>query len=215
VHDAWPYILLGLLGAYHGINPAMGWLFAVALGMQERSRRAVLRSLLPIAIGHECSIVLVAIVVVGLGLITDTHLLHLGAGLALIAFGVFRFIKPRAHFRWTKLRVNRRELTVWSFLMSTAHGAGLMVAPVLIGAGATAQAATDHDVEHVQAAVISPLAGGLSLLLHVASMMAVMAVVALVVYEKLGVAIVRQAWLNTEWLWASAFVMAGFVTLFT
>jgi hypothetical protein len=217
VHDAWPYILLGLLGAYHGINPAMGWLFAVALGMQERSRRAVLRSLLPIAIGHECSIVLVAVLVVGLGLVADTHVLHVAAGMSLIAFGIFRFVRPRAHFRWgAKLRVNRRELGWWSFLMSTAHGAGLMVAPVLIGAGATAaEAAPDHDLEHVHAAMISPAAGGLALLLHVASMMLVMAIVSVVVYEKLGVAILRQAWLNTEWLWAGAFVMAGFVTLFT
>src|SRR3954452_10039429 len=110
MHDACPYILLGLLGAYHGINPAMGWLFAVALGMQERSRKAVLRSLLPIAIGHECSIVLIAALVLGLGLLADSTALHVGAGLSLIAFGVFRFIKPRAHFRWTKMRVNRREL---------------------------------------------------------------------------------------------------------
>jgi hypothetical protein len=216
VSNAWPYILLGLLGAYHGINPAMGWLFAVALGMQERSRRAVVRSLLPIAIGHECSIALVAVLVVVLGLVADTHTLHLAAGFALIGFGIFRFVRPRAHFRWTKLRVNRRELGWWSFLMSTAHGAGLMVAPVLIGAGATAaEASPDHDLEHVHAAMISPLGGGLALLLHVGSMMAVMAVVAIVVYEKLGVAIVRQAWLNTEWIWASAFVLAGFVTLFT
>jgi len=217
VGDLWPYILLGLLGAYHGINPAMGWLFAVALGMQERSRRAVLRSLLPIAIGHECSIVLVAVLVVGLGLLADTHVLHVGAGIALIAFGVFRFVRPRAHIRRTKLRVNRRELGWWSFLMSTAHGAGLMVAPVLIGAGAagTAEASTDHELEHVHAAMVSPLAGGVALLLHVASMMLVMAIVAVVVYEKLGVAILRQAWLNMEWLWAGAFVLAGFVTLFT
>jgi hypothetical protein len=215
VDSFWPYVLLGLLGAYHGLNPAMGWLFAVALGMQERSRRAVLRSLVPIAIGHECSIVLVAVLVVGLGLLADTHALHVGAGIALIAFGAFRFVRPRAHFRWTRLRVNRRELGWWSFLMSTAHGAGLMVAPVLIGAGAAEAAASDHDVAHVQAAVISPLGGGLALLLHVASMMAVMAVVAVVVYEKLGVAILRSAWVNTEWLWAGAFVLAGVVTLFT
>src|ERR1700750_540408 len=189
--DAWAFVLLGLLGAYHGLNPAMGWLFAVGLGLQERSRRAVLRSLLPIAIGHEISIVLIAALVLGLGVVADSTVLHVTAGIALIGFGVFRFVKPHAHFRWTKLRVNRRELSLWSFLMSTAHGAGLMVAPVLIGAGATAQAAcNDHDVEHVQAAVISPVAGGLSLLLHVVSMMAVMAVVSLVVYEKLGVAIV-------------------------
>jgi hypothetical protein len=184
--------------------------------MQERSRRAVLRSLLPIAIGHECSIALVALLVVVLGIVADTHVLHLLAGVSLVAFGVFRFVKPRAHFRWTKLRVNRRELGWWSFLMSTAHGAGLMVAPVLIGVGTTtAQAAPDHDLEHVHAAMISPLGGGLALLLHVASMMAVMAVVAVVVYEKLGVAIVRSAWVNTEWLWASAFVLAGIVTFFT
>ncbi len=215
MEQLWPYILLGLLGAYHGLNPAMGWLFAVALGMQERSRRAVLRSLVPIAIGHEASIVLVAVVVVGLGLLADTHALHVGAGVALIAFGVFRFAKPRAHFRWTKLQVNRRELGWWSFLMSTAHGAGLMVAPVLIGAGATAEASANDSVEHVQGVLEAPLMGGLALLLHVALMMLVMAVVAVVVYEKLGVAILRQAWLNTEWLWAGAFVLAGFVTLFT
>ena len=123
----------------------MGWLFAVALGMQERSRRAVLRSLVPIAIGHECSIVLVAILVVGLGLLADTHALHVGAGIALIAFGIFRFARPRAHFRWTKLQVNRRELGWWSFLMSTAHGAGLMVAPVLIGVGAAAARRPSDD----------------------------------------------------------------------
>ena len=214
--DLWPYVLLGLLGAYHGLNPAMGWLFAVALGMQERSRRAVLRSLVPIAIGHEASIVLVAVLVVGLGVFADAQALHVGAGIALIAFGIFRFARPRAHFRWTKLRVNRRELGWWSFLMSTAHGAGLMVAPVLIGAGAASSAtASEHDVAHVREAVISPLAGGLALLLHVAAMMLVMAVVAVVVYEKLGVAVLRSAWLNTDWLWAGAFVMAGVITLFT
>ncbi len=213
----WPYVLLGLLGAYHGLNPAMGWLFAVALGMQERSRRAVLRSLLPIAIGHELSIVLVAVVVVGLGLLGDTQALHLGAGVALIAFGIFRFVRPHAHFRWTKLQVNRRELGWWSFLMSTAHGAGLMVAPVIIGAGSTgtAAAATDEDLHHVNLAIDNPLGGGIALFLHLASMLVVMAIVAVVVYEKLGVAILRQAWLNTEWLWAGAFVLAGFVTLFT
>src|ERR1044071_2893234 len=151
--DTLPLVLLGLLGAYHGLNPAMGWLFAVGLGLQERSRRAVLHSLLPIAFGHECSIVLIAALVLGLGVVADSMVLHVGAGVALIAFGLFRFIKRHAHFRWTKMRVNRRELSWWSFLMATAHGAGLMVAPVLIGAGAASQAsASEHDVEHVQAA---------------------------------------------------------------
>jgi hypothetical protein len=217
LHDVWPYILLGLLGAYHGINPAMGWLFAVAIGMQERSRRAVVRSLWPIAVGHECSIVLIAALVLGLGLFTDSSALHVGAGIALIVFGIFRFIKPHAHFRWTRMTVNRRELGWWSFLMSTAHGAGLMVTPVLISAEAatSARASSDHEIQHVQNASMSLLGSGFALMLHVASMILVMGVVAVVVYEKLGVAIVRQAWLNTEWLWAGAFVLAGVVTLFT
>jgi hypothetical protein len=212
--DLWALLVIAALGAYHGLNPAMGWLFAVALGMQDRDRRAVLRALPPIAIGHELSLVLVVAVVLGLGLLADPSVLRLAAGIALILFGIFRFWKPRAHFRWTTMQVNRRELAWWSFLMSTAHGAGLMVAPVLIGAGATAQAA-DHDLDHVQAAVLSPVAGGLALLLHVATMMLVMGVVAVVVYEKLGVAVLRQAWVNTEWLWAGAFVLAGVITLFT
>jgi hypothetical protein len=216
VSSLWPWILLGLLGAYHGINPAMGWLFAVSIGMQERSRRAVLRSLLPIALGHECSIVLVAVLVLGLGLLTDTTVLHLAAGIALVAFGVFRFLKPRAHFRWTKMRVNRRELSWWSFLMSTAHGAGLMVAPVLIGASATSTAqASDHELTHVQMASQNIPLGALALVMHIATMVLVMGVIAVVVYEKLGVAILRQAWINTEWVWAGAFVLAGLLTLFT
>ena len=69
---AWPWILMALLGAYHGLNPAMGWLFAVALGMQERRRSAVLRALGPIALGHELAIVAVAALVLGLGLLADS-----------------------------------------------------------------------------------------------------------------------------------------------
>ena len=116
MHQLWPWILLGLLGAYHGLNPAMGWLFAVALGMQEGDRKAVVRALPAIAIGHEASILVIAVLVLGLGLITDPSALHLGAGVALIAFGLFRFIKPRAHFRWVmRGNVGRRELAGWSF----------------------------------------------------------------------------------------------------
>ena len=235
--QGWAFVLLGLLGAYHGLNPAMGWLFAVGLGLQERSRRAVLRSLLPIALGHECSILLIAALVLGLGVVADSTALHVGAGVALMAFGIFRFVKPRAHFRWTKMRVNRRELSWWSFLMSTAHGAGLMVAPVLIGAGAASSAQADqmqmppgmsmpgmsmsspvshdHELAHVHDAALSLPGSALGLLLHVTSMVLVMGVVAVVVYDRLGVRVLRRAWLNTEWLWAGAFVLAGVVTLFT
>ena len=213
----WPWVLLGLLGAYHGLNPAMGWLFAVALGMQERDRGAVLRALPAIAIGHEASILLVALLVLGLGVITDPAALHLGAGVALIAFGLFRFVKPRAHFRWVKGTVNRRELTWWSFLMSTAHGAGLMVAPVLIGAGAATDAAasSDHAIAAVQEDGLSIPGSLLGITLHVGAMLAVMGAVALLVYDHVGVSVLKKAWLNLDWVWAGAFVLAGVLTLFT
>ena len=216
-HDLWPWVLLGLLGAYHGLNPAMGWLFAVALGMQERDRGAVLRALPAIAIGHEASIMLVALLVLGLGVITDPSVLHLGAGIALVAFGLFRFVKPRAHFRWVKGTVNRRELTWWSFLMSTAHGAGLMVAPVLIGAGAATDAAasSDHAIAAVQENGLSIPGSMLGITLHVGAMLAVMAVVALMVYDHVGVSVLKKAWINLDWVWAGAFVLAGVLTMFT
>src|SRR5206468_361083 len=139
------WLTLAGLGAYHGLNPAMGWLFAVSQGLQSGERRAVVRSFLPIAAGHEAAVVVVAVLVLGLGAVTDPAVLHVGAAVVLIAFGFFRFARPRAHPRWTTMRVTRGELTWWSFLMSSAHGAGLMVAPVLLG-GATASASEGHDL---------------------------------------------------------------------
>lgn len=201
------------LGAYHGLNPAMGWLFAVSRGMQERSRRAVLRSLGPIALGHELSIALVAVIVLVLSATIDLGALRIGAAVVLVAFGIFRFAKPRAHPRWTSMRVSDRELMWWSFLMSSAHGAGLMIAPVLIGLkGASASDA--H--EHADVAMLTDVGlgtGALGLMIHVGAMVAVMAFVAVLVYDRLGVAILRSAWLNTDHLWAGAFVLAGGLTL--
>jgi hypothetical protein len=213
--DVWPWVTLIALGAYHGLNPAMGWLFAVSRGMQERSRRAVVRSLLPIAIGHELALVVVAAVVLLAAEVVDPGALHVAAAAVLLAFGIFRFVRPRAHPRWTTMRVNGRELTLWSFLMSSAHGAGLIVAPVLIGIG-SASASTDAE-EHVPAGadVASLAADGVGLVLHVAAMVLVMGVVAVLVYDRLGVAVLRKAWLNTDQLWAAAFIVAAAITLFT
>src|SRR5262249_17520765 len=152
---------LAALGAYHGVNPAMGWLFAVSRGMQDRSRRAVARSLVPIAIGHEASIALVAVLVLLLSTSTDPTGLRIGAAAALIAFGICRFVKPRAHFRWTSMRVSDRELGMWSFLMSTAHGAGLMVAPIVLGLEASRSHGHD-DMAMLSSAPISITAVGVA-----------------------------------------------------
>ena len=206
------WLTLAGLGVYHGVNPAMGWLFAVSRGMQERSRRAVLRSLVPIAIGHEASIALVALLVLGLSTTTDPKALRIGAAAALVAFGIFRFVKPRAHFRWTSMRVSDRELGMWSFLMSTAHGAGLMVAPVILGLRESRSGGGGHDD-------MAMLAGGplditaVGLAVHVGAMIVVMGAIAYFVYARVGLQILRRAWLNTDQVWAGAFVLAGLVTL--
>jgi hypothetical protein len=212
--DAAWLTLVGL-GAYHGVNPAMGWLFAVSRGMQERSRRAVLRSLVPIAIGHEMSIALVAALVAGVSVVADSSTLRIVAAAALVCFGVFRFWKPRAHFRWTSMRVTDRELTIWSFLMSTAHGAGLMVAPVLIGLQGTIDRAhvRSHDQADIGLLGGSLGTGAVGIALHVLAMVAVMGVVAVVVYDRLGLKVLRTTWLNTDRLWAAAFLMAAVITL--
>ncbi len=203
------WLTLAGLGVYHGVNPAMGWLFAVSRGMQERSRRAVLRSLVPIAIGHEASIALVAALVLGLSTTTDPQELRIGAAVALVAFGIFRFIKPRAHFRWTSMRVSDRELGMWSFLMSTAHGAGLMVAPVILGLQASSH--SHDDMAMLSGGPIDIAAVGIAV--HVLAMLVVMGLIAFFVYERVGLQILRRAWLNTDQVWAGAFVLAGLVTL--
>jgi hypothetical protein len=213
-HGAAWLTLIGL-GAYHGVNPAMGWLFAVSRGMQERSRRAVLRSLVPIAIGHEMSIALVAALVVGLSVVADSSTLRLIAAGTLFAFGIFRFVKPHAHFRWTSMRVSDRELTLWSFLMSTAHGAGIMVAPVIIGLESSIDrsGAKAHDRADLSLLDASLGVGAVGIALHVLAMLAVMGVVAVLVYDRLGLKVLRTAWINTDGLWAGAFVLAAFITL--
>jgi hypothetical protein len=83
------------------------------------------------------------------------------------------------------------------------------------GMDMTSAVAHDHELAHVQSASLSLPGSALGLLLHVTSMILVMGVVAVVVYDRVGVAVLRRAWVNTEWLWAGAFVLAGVVTLFT
>jgi hypothetical protein len=205
----WQWAGLGVLGAYHGINPAMGWLFAVALGLQERRRSAVLRALPAIAVGHEVSIALVVALVSGLQLIADPTGLRLLAAAALLLFGLFKLVRPRAHPRWVGMRVTGRDLVLWSFLMSSAHGAGLMLVPLLLG-----HSHAGH--EHALPAIGATVAGdALAVFAHTAAMLAAMAAVALVVYETVGLTVLRRAWLNLDLLWALAVMTAGAVTLFT
>src|SRR5215204_6275192 len=184
--DLLPWISLGLLGAYHGLNPGMGWLFAVALGLQERKRWAVIRAFGPIAAGHAASVV----VVLGAAqLWIDARWLRWIGGGILIAFGLFKLLRPLSHPRWVGMRVGPADLAVWSFLMASAHGAGLMLMPLLVGLHADAASHTAHAAA-TDAAVLLTRASGfamvdvLAVAVHTVAMFLVMAAIALVVYEK-------------------------------
>ena len=257
--QAWAALLA--LGAFHGINPGMGWLFAVALGLQEGRRRAVFRSLVPIALGHALSIGAVVLVV---GLVQEAIPLEwlrwpIGAGLVL--FGGYKLFRMR-HPKWVGMKVSFRDLVTWSFLMASAHGAGLMLVPVLLGwsageggdagvgdaagdaaagdasahahhhgmhhgaagpdagAAANADAHAGHDAgEHAEhASVIAAVGKGpwlalLATAVHTLGYLAVMLVCAIVVYEWVGLAILRKAWLNLDGVWAVALVITGVATM--
>ena len=84
MYELWPWFVLAGLGAFHGANPAMGWLFAVALGLHEGSLTAVLRALPPIALGHAASIVIVAGLVMLSGVVIRGDWIYEIAGALLI-----------------------------------------------------------------------------------------------------------------------------------
>jgi len=204
------WILL-LLGAYHGLNPGMGWLFAVALGMQEQKARTVALSLVPIALGHGLAVVAAVGVALLLGVSLPLALLRNLMAALLVALGLF-FLWKHWHPRWVRMRVGFADLTLWSFLMATAHGAGLMVVPVLLAGGAQAYAGT-AGYDHAHGAMASsPLAGFLAAAIHTAAYLAVTGLVAWIVYRKVGLAILRKAWFNVDALWALALVATGLIT---
>jgi hypothetical protein len=211
--DAGPaaFWLMLLLGAYHGVNPGMGWLFAVARGMQERSGRAVAGSLVPLAIGHTAAVAGVVLAATLLGRTLTPAALRYPVAAILIALGMYRLVRHR-HPRWVRMQVGFRDLVVWSFLMASAHGAGLMVLPVLLGSSAVE--AADHAAGHAHSsAAASPLAGLLATGAHTIGYLAVTGGLAWVVYRKLGLALLRRAWFNLDLIWAAALVATGVVTL--
>jgi hypothetical protein len=224
MNDFWPWLTLALLGAYHGLNPAMGWLFAVALGLQQRSRAAVIHAFAPIALGHAASVAAVVALVAAAQALVDLGVLRLvGAG-ALVIFGLYKLLAPMSHPRWVGMQVNFRDLTVWSFLMSTAHGAGLMLLPVLLrlphGAAPGAYDAPAHanhaaHAAHMQmaSAAVAPTVEFAAVAVHTAAMFLVMGVIAVVVFEKVGLAILRRAWVNLDLIWAAALIVTGALSL--
>jgi hypothetical protein len=204
---------LAALGAFHGLNPGMGWLFAVAIGLQERSRAALLRALGPIAAGHAASVLVIAGLVGALRSLVATRAVAIGGGLLLVGFGLWRALSRR-HFRWAGMRLSATQLASWSFLMSSVHGAGLMLIPVLV-AGPVPGSADPHGMAMAMPGdAVAPLwAGFAATAMHTAAMVTVAGLLAVGVYEVLGLRILRTAWINLDRIWAFALIGSGVATV--
>lgn len=203
--------LMLLLGAYHGLNPGMGWLFAVALGMQEQKGSAVARSLVPIALGHALAIASVVLVAGFLGMTLPLAVIRYFVAAVLVGLGIYCLVRHQ-HPRWVRMQVGFRDLTVWSFLMASAHGAGLMVVPVLLRTS-TVEAQDSMAGHNHMASSVSPLAGMLATGVHTFAYLAVTGLIAWIVYRKFGLRLLRKTWFNFDLLWAVALVATGIVTL--
>ena len=207
----WNAILF--LGAYHGINPGMGWLFAVALGMQRGSARGVWGALPPIALGHAVAVGVVLLAAALAQLVVPLGLLKIIVATTLFVLGIYRLWRHR-HPRFGGMQVGFRDLTVWSFLMASAHGAGIMVLPFVMGTSSVAAAAGGgHAMHATMMSAGTPWTGALAVAIHTLAYLVVMALAAWLVYWKLGLRLLRTAWFNLDWLWAGALVVAGVVVL--
>lgn len=232
----WSWLALFLLGAWHGINPGMGWLFAVALGLQEQKGSAVRNALWPLALGHGLAIGAAVLLAALVGFIIPLGVLKWAVATILVGLGLYRLFRSR-HPRYGGMRVTPRELALWSFLMASAHGAGLMVLPLVLGmAGGPGMSGSAHPPSHgfpdAGTAVASArhmdhgghamsllsvlpdgqLAGISATVVHTVGYLVVMGVVAVLVYEKLGLRLLRRLWFNLDMVWAGTLIIAGALT---
>lgn len=191
----------------------MGWLFAVALGLQERKGSAVWRALPPLALGHGIAIGGTIALAAVLGLVIPLSSLKWIVACSLFGLGLYRLVRNR-HPRFGGMRVGPRDLTIWSMLMASAHGAGLMVVPFVLGAAQAAGGLDDH-------AAHGALPGGLpgdqfvgltATLVHTLGYLLVVGVVALLVYEKLGLRLLRKVWFNMDLAWGIALIVTALLT---
>jgi len=203
--EFWPWLALAGLGAFHGLNPAMGWLFAVALGLHRHDGRLVWLSPLPVALGHALSITIVAGAFLWAGLVIDLRAVRIGAGLFLIGWALYHWRFGHRHRVRIGMQAGLAALAMWSFLMATAHGAGLMLWPVLMPLCFPAASQPSSTGPFFTAL--------LAIGIHTLAMLTVTTAVAVAVYEWIGLEILRRAWFNVDLIWTLALVLAGVLLL--
>jgi hypothetical protein len=201
--DLWPWLALIGLGLFHGVNPAMGWLFAVALGLHRQSRRIVLLSWAPIALGHVAAVALVLIVVLVLGLVVDSATLTRGAAVMLLGWALWHALRGHRQRLRIGMQTGLGGLALWSFLMSSAHGAGLMLVPVLLPLCLANSPSGQLKVSGSLLVALTALG------VHTAAMLATITTVSLIVYEWVGLAFLRSGWVNLDLVWIAALGSCG------
>ena len=204
--ELWPWLALAGLGLFHGLNPAMGWLFAVALGLHRGSQRIVLLSLVPIAVGHAAAVAAVLLAVLALGLVIDHTMLIRLAAVVLIAWAAWHALYGHQRRVRVGMQTGLLGLVLWSFLMASAHGAGLMLIPALASICAAAGSAAEVSSG-------TPLALA-ALGVHSAAMLATIAAVSLIVYHWTGIDFLRRGWINLDLIWVAMLATCGVVLLF-
>jgi hypothetical protein len=203
--EVWPWLALAGLGLFHGVNPAMGWLFAVALGLHRGNQRIVLLSLVPIALGHAASVAAVLLAVVALGVVVDQTMLMRLAAVVLIAWAAWHALYGHRRRVRVGMQTGLAGLVLWSFLMASAHGAGLMLIPTLQPICAS--------VAGVQTTASTASAALLGLGVHSAVMLATIAIISLAVYRWTGVDFLRRGWINLDLVWIVALAGCGVALL--
>jgi len=205
--EPWAWAALFTLGAWHGLNPAMGWLFAVALGLQKQSGRAVWQSLVPIATGHLLAIGVVVALALAAGATLPLAYARIFVAALLLLFGLFRLISSR-HPRFGGMQVGFRDLAIWSLLTASAHGAGFMLLPVLLGMSAFHGAHADHAPYFSSAAAASA-----AVAIHTLAYLLVTGAIAWLVYTRVGLSVLRRAWFNLDRIWALSLIITAALTL--
>jgi hypothetical protein len=129
--DLWPWLAIAGLGALHGLNPATGWMFAAACGVRARDGAQARRALIPVAVGHVASVAIM-LWALTLGMSMDRSLVRAVAGALLIGVALTRLLRGGRRRMQINALAGHAGIALWSFLMATAHGAGLMLVPALV-----------------------------------------------------------------------------------
>ena len=205
-------------------TPAMGWLFAVALGLQERDRRAVWRALLPLAAGHALAIAAaIAVAAMRRAGAADRRAPVDGRRARCWPSGCCGCAATGIPAAWA-CACGAGDLTLWSFLMATAHGAGLMALP-FVARGDAPRAAEPRAHGASRRARLTPRPWRASRpgrpracsppLAHTGGYLLVLVLMAALVYERLGLRLLRTAWINLDLVWSVALTCTAVLTVLT